>query len=138
QDRVFVVTGGGNGIGRETTLELLRRGASVAAVDVMAAALDETRQLAGVDPARLSTHVVNLTDRAAVEALPGAVIAAHGQIDGVLNIAGIIQRFVPFAQLTPADIEKVMAVNFWGVIHMCETFLPHLLERPQAALLNVS
>nr|WP_324651509.1 SDR family NAD(P)-dependent oxidoreductase [Georgenia sp. H159] len=92
--KVFVVTGGGNGIGRAVVLDLLGRGARVAAVDLSEAALRETEQLAA-GAGRLTTHVVDLADRDAVEALPAAVITAHGQVDGVLNVAGIIQRFVP-------------------------------------------
>ncbi|QDB80720.1 SDR family oxidoreductase [Georgenia sp. 311] len=134
--KVFVVTGGGNGIGRAVTLELLARGAEVAAVDIGEAALAETAEMAR--STRLSTHVVDLADRPAVEALPEAVVAAHGQVDGVLNVAGIIQRFVPVNDLAYEEIEKVMAVNFWGVVHMSKAFLPYLLERPAASLVNVA
>jgi short-subunit dehydrogenase len=73
-----------------------------------------------------------------VEALPEQVIAAHGQVDGVLNIAGIIQRFVHVEDLSIEEIEKVMAVNFWGTLYMAKTFIPYLKARPSAALLNVS
>jgi NAD(P)-dependent dehydrogenase (short-subunit alcohol dehydrogenase family) len=91
--KVFVVTGAGNGIGREVTLRLLAGGASVAGADLNAAGLDETARLAGAG-GRFTAHVVNITDRDAIDALPGAVIAAHGQVDGVANIAGVIQKFV--------------------------------------------
>lgn len=138
QNKVFVVTGAGNGIGREVTLELLRRGASVAGVDVSAAGLDETRNLANTDATKFTVHPLDLTDRDAVEVLPDAVVAAHGQVDGLLNVAGIIQRFVPFAELTHDDVAKVMNVNFWGVINTTAAFLPLLTDRPEAALVNVS
>ena len=137
-DKVFVVTGGGNGIGREVVLELLRRGGRVAAVDLSPERLAETVTLARAPEGRLSTHALSVADRAAVEALPEAVLAAHGQVDGVLNIAGIIQRFVHVEELSIEEIEKVMAVNFWGTLYMDKTFLPLLKARPQAALLNVS
>ena len=137
-DKVFVVTGGGNGIGREVTLELIRRGARVAAVDLSETGLAETVALARAAESRLSTHVLSVSDRAAVEALPEQVIAAHGQVDGILNIAGIIQRFVHVEELSIEEIEKVMAVNFWGTLYMDKTFIPYLRKRPQAALLNVS
>lgn len=136
--KVFVVTGGGNGIGREVVLALLRRGARVAAVDLSAERLAVTATLAGRDADRLSTHEVNVTDADAVASLPQAVLAAHGTIDGVLNVAGIIQRFVHMTELELPEIERVVSVNFWGVVNMVRAFLPHLLERPQAALVNVS
>ncbi len=135
--KVFVVTGGGNGIGREVVLGLLARGARVAAVDLSAEGLAETATLAAADE-RLSTHRVDISDRAVVDALPTAVIAAHGHVDGLLNVAGVIQPFVPFADLEHRQIEKVMAVNFWGVVHMTRAFLSHLTDRREAALVNVS
>ncbi|HEU5241904.1 MAG TPA: SDR family NAD(P)-dependent oxidoreductase, partial [Ornithinibacter sp.] len=75
--RVFVVTGGGNGIGREVVLGLLARRARVAAVDLSADGLAGTAASAGSAGERLSTHTVDVGDRASVEALPPEVIAAH-------------------------------------------------------------
>ena len=135
---VFVVTGGGNGIGREVVREIVMRGGTAAAVDVDADGLAETAAELRGAPDRVSTHVVDLTDRAAVEALATEVIERHGQVDGLVNVAGIIQPFVPIADLDLTVIEKVMAVNFWGVVHTTKTFLPHLLARPAASLVNVS
>ena len=136
-NKTFVVTGAGNGIGREVVGLLLAKGASVAGVDLNGEALAETAKLARNTP-KFSTHAVNIADRDAVMALPAAVLEKHGQIDGVLNVAGIIQKFVPVLELEFADMEKVMNVNFWGVVNMVKAFLPHLLERPEAALVNVS
>ena len=68
-DKVFVVTGGGNGMGREVALQLIARGARVAAVDLNEAGLAETAALAGTGKG-LTTHVVNVSDRKAVLALP--------------------------------------------------------------------
>lgn len=135
--KVFVVTGGGNGIGREVVIQLAERGARVAAVDVSEAGLAETATLAGAGE-RVSTHALDLTNTESVAALPAAILEVHGQVDGLLNVAGIIQRFVPFMELTPTDIHKVMDVNFYGVVGMLQAFLPHLLTRPSAAVVNVS
>jgi short-subunit dehydrogenase len=137
KDKVFVVTGGGNGIGREVVLGLIGRGGRVAAVDIRPDSLEETTRLAGAGD-RLSTHTVDITDRSAVGALPAAVLAAQGQVDGLLNVAGIIQQFVPFAELSFEEIERVLSVNLWGVLHTTKTFLPLLLERPAACVVNVS
>ncbi len=137
KDHVFVVTGGGNGIGREVALGLIGRGGRVAAVDLRPDSLEETARLAAAGE-RLSTHTVDITDRAAVAGLPAAVLTAHGQVDGLLNVAGIIQQFVPFAELSFEEIERVLSVNLWGVLHTTKTFLPLLLERPAACVVNVS
>ena len=136
--KVFVVTGGGNGIGREVTLELLRRGGRVAAVDLREDALAETARLASAPDGHLSLHAVNIADRPAVDALPNAVLAAHGQVDGLLNVAGIIQPFVKIQDLWIEDIERVMNVNFYGTLYMTKAFLALLSERPQASVVNVS
>ncbi|MEQ6900528.1 SDR family oxidoreductase [Nocardioides sp. YIM 152588] len=136
-DRVFVVTGGGNGIGREVVLALLAKGAKVAAVDISEDGLGGTAELAGAGD-RLSTHAVSITDRDAVLALPEQVTAAHGRVDGLINVAGIIHDFKPVAELGFDDLERVMAVNFWGTVNTTKAFLPVLEARPESALVNVA
>jgi NAD(P)-dependent dehydrogenase (short-subunit alcohol dehydrogenase family) len=138
QNKVMVVTGGGNGMGRELVLHLLSKGARVAAVDIDEAALQETAQLAGNLQDRVSVHRVDITNREAVAALPEQVIARHGTVDGLINNAGIIQPFVRVNDLDFAAIERVMDVNFYGTLYMTKAFLPHLLARPEAHIANVS
>ena len=135
--KVVVVTGGGNGIGQQVVLELLRRGARVAAVDIREESLDETTKLAGAGN-QLATFVVDITDREATEALPENVIAGHGAVDGLINVAGIIQPFVKLNELDYEVIQRVINVNLYGTIHMLKAFLPFLLERPVAHVANVS
>lgn len=136
-DKVIVVTGGGNGIGREVVLRLLAKGARVAAVDRSDAALARTAALAHAGE-RLSTHVVDLTDRDAVLALPAQVRTLHGRVDGLVNVAGIIHEFTPVVELDFAAIERVMDVNFWGTVNTTKAFLPLLQAMPEAALVNVA
>jgi short-subunit dehydrogenase len=138
QGKTIVVTGGGNGIGRELVLNLLGKGARVAAVDISEAGLAETASKVGANADRLSTHALSITDRISVEALPASIMAKHGQIDGLINCAGIIQPFVRLKDLEYDAIDRVMNVNFWGVVYMVKTFLPILLERPVAHILNIS
>ena len=138
QNKVMVVTGGGSGMGRELVLNLLAKGARVAAVDVNEATLRETAQLSENNNARLSLHIVNITDKDAVASLPEQVISKHGTVDGLINNAGIIQPFVRVNELDYAAIERVMNVNFYGTLYMTKAFLPHLLTRPEAHIVNVS
>ena len=137
-NKTIVVTGGGNGIGRELVLQLLGMGARVAAVDIDARALEETKELAGRQADKLTLHALNITDRAAVDALPASVLAAHGSVDGLINNAGIIQHFVRFNDLLMSEIERVMNINFYGTVNLTKAFLPHFLERPEAHIVNVS
>jgi NAD(P)-dependent dehydrogenase (short-subunit alcohol dehydrogenase family) len=138
QNKVVVVTGGGNGLGRELVLALLSKGASVAAVDIHTAALEETLTLAGARRDRLATYTVNITDRALVNALPGQVISRFGTVDGIINNAGIIQPFVHVKDLDDAAIDRVLNVNLFGTLYMTRAFLPHLLARPEAHITNIS
>lgn len=138
QNKTVVVTGGGNGIGRELVLNLLTKGARVSAVDINQTGLRETAELAGDKKDKLSTHVLSITDKNAVEVLPQQVVAIHGAVDGIINNAGIIQPFVRIKDLDDADINRVMNVNFYGQIYMVKAFLPHLLQRPQAHIVNIS
>lgn len=132
-DKVFVVTGAGNGIGKQLALALLARGAHVAAVDLRPESL---QALDHHD--HLSPHAIDITNREAVSALPEQVIATHGQVDGLINCAGIIQPFAKINDLDFSDIERVMNVNFYGTLAMTKAFVPHLLTRPDASLVNVS
>lgn len=133
----WVVTGGGSGIGRELVLLLLARGARVAAVDVRAANLEQTAERAGASD-RLSLHQLDISDRVATQALVGDVVAAHGAVDGLINNAGIIQPFVPVNDLDYDVIDRVLNVNLMGTIYMVKSFLPTLLDRPEAHIANVS
>jgi short-subunit dehydrogenase len=138
QGKTIVVTGAGSGIGRELALLLLKKGANVAAVDMNAAALNETQSLAAEHASQYSAHVVDIVDSSAVSKLPGAVIQAHGAVDGIINNAGIIQRFVRINDLDVKEIEKIFNVNYWGMVNVTKAFLPHLLKRPEAHIVNVS
>jgi len=137
QNKTFVGTGGGNGSGRELVLNLVRNGARVAAVDINEAYLETTAKLS-VNRGSISLHLVDINDRKAVEALPEQVIAAHGSVDGLINNAGIIQPFVKVSELTWPQIDKVMNVNLYGLLYMTKAFLPYLLRRPEAHIINVS
>jgi len=136
--KVFVVTGGGSGVGRELVLRLLARGAAVAAVDINPAGLEETARRAGAAESRLSTHIASVSDRASVEALPSAILARHGAIDGVVNNAGVIHPFLDLCDMDYDAIARVMEINFGGALYMTKTFLPHLLTRPEASITNIS
>ncbi len=135
--KVVVVTGAGSGIGRAVALEALIRGARVAAVDRNPETLEETATLA-VAGGRLSTHVLDITDKSAVAGLPADVAARHGAVDGLIHCAGIIQPFVRLKDLDDAAIDRVFAVNWWGTLHLTRTFLPVLLDRPEGHIVNVS
>lgn len=135
--KVMAVTGAGSGIGRQLVLELLSRGARVAAADIRQEGLDGTAALAAAGD-RLHTEVLDVTDRDGVGALPDRIVASYGAVDGYISNAGIIQPFVRLKDLDYDAIDRVLAVNLYGAINMAKAFLPYLLERPEAHLANVS
>lgn len=138
QNKVIVVTGGGSGMGRELTLNLLSKNAKVIAIDINQNGLQETVSLAGANKNNLCTFVVDITSKVAVEALFEKAIIQFGFVDGIINNAGIIQPFIKVNELSYEAIERVMNVNFYGTLYMTKTFLPHLLTRPEAHIVNVS
>lgn len=138
KDKVIVVSGGGSGLGRSLVLNLLGKGARVAAVDMREKGLLETQSSATEFGDRLSIHVLDITDKAAVLNFPEVVIARHGAVDAVINNAGIIQPFVRINALDFDAIERVMNVNFYGTLYMTKAFLPYLQKRPEAHIVNVS
>jgi short-subunit dehydrogenase len=136
-NKTFVVTGAGGGVGRELVRQLVLKGAKVAAVDINEEMLEKTLK-AAVNHENISLHKADLTDYDAVQNIAQKIIDTHLQIDGIINNAGIIQPFVHISELDLKEIQLVMNVNYYGTLHMIKAFLPHLLERDEAHILNVS
>lgn len=136
--KIVVVTGAGSGMGRELALELTRRKAKVALVDFREETLNETAKLVKALGGTYSSHVLDVSDAKAVAALPASVKKSLGQVDALINNAGIIQPFVKVNELSMKDAMHVMNVNFNGPLMLTKAFLPELLTRPQAHILNVS
>lgn len=138
KDKVIVVTGGGSGMGREIVLHLLSRGAKVIAIDINQTALQKTALLAGNENTSLKTFVIDITNKTSVEGLVDMAVAQYGFIDGIINNAGIIQPFIKLNDLSYEAIERVIQVNLYGTLYMTKSFLPHLLTRPVAHIVNIS
>ena len=134
--KVSVVTGAGSGIGRALALELARSGSRLALLDVDEQGLAGTAAALGA--AEVLTRRCDMSDAAQVEVAAAAVVDRFAQVDLVVNNAGIAHSGRPFWELPPEDFGRVMDVNFWGVVHGTRAFLPHLMARPEAVLVNVS
>jgi len=138
RNKVVVVTGAGNGIGRELVLCLLSRGASVAGVDLNPDTLKETGELASGFGNRFYGLVADISDRAVVLTLPEQVSDRFGTVDGLINNAGIIQPFIALNELEYPVIERVINVNLLGTLYVTKAFLPLFLTRPEAHIANLS
>lgn len=138
QNKTILVTGAGSGIGKAVVLELLEKGAIIAAADIHDVALADLKKQIGKKSNNISTHVVDISDRTAVENMAKDIIAEHKHIDGVIHCAGIIQPFVKINDLDYDAINRVMNINFYGTLYITKAFLPYLLKRPEAHIVNIS
>jgi NAD(P)-dependent dehydrogenase (short-subunit alcohol dehydrogenase family) len=135
--RVAVVTGAGSGIGRALALQLASAGARLALSDVDAAGLSETCSAAAARGATLRSDRLDVTDRAAVFGYADSVAAALGGVDLVINNAGVLHVGLVLDS-DIADLQRVLEVNFWGVVHGSMAFLPHLIASGRGNLVNLS
>lgn len=135
--KVAVVTGAGSGIGRALSLELGRLGAHVAISDVDAAGLVGTEKLLRDLGADVRSDRLDVCDQQGFSEYAEAVNVHFGAVNQIYNNAGIaFAGGVENSEI--ADIERVMSVNFWGVVHGTKAFLPHLIESGDGHVVNVS
>ncbi len=136
---VAVVTGAGSGIGRGLALELASRGAQLALADVNRAAVEETRSLviAASSGITVRTYVLDVGDAAAVENFAQQVQKDFGHVALLINNAGVA-LFGTFAEVSIADMEWLMRINYWGVVCGCKFFMPLLEREPEAHIVNIS
>jgi NAD(P)-dependent dehydrogenase (short-subunit alcohol dehydrogenase family) len=135
--RVAVVTGAGSGIGRALAQALAREGAHLALSDVNEAGLAETAASLPTGGGKVTTELVDVADREAVEAHAARVIEDHGRANLVINNAGVTVG-ASVADLTPEDFRWIMGINFWGVVHGTQAFLPHLRASGEGHVVNIS
>ena len=138
EDKVCVVTGAGSGIGRALALNLAARGARLALSDVDDAGLAGTVDLverAGVREVR-SDHL-DVADRDAFAAYAASVADHFGRVNVVVNNAGVALAG-NLEDLEYADMDWIIGVNFWGVVHGTKELLPHLIASGDGHIVNIS
>lgn len=135
--KVCVITGAGSGIGRALALNLAGRGAKLALSDMDSVGLAETvRQVEALGAEVKSDHL-DVTQREAVLSYADAVVAHFGKVNQVYNNAGIaFHGEVERSEFK--DIERVMDVDFWGVVNGTKAFLPHLIASGDGHVVNIS
>ena len=137
-DKVVVITGAGSGIGRALALDLNRRGSLLAVSDVDEKGLAET--VAQVQKAG-ATHVksdrLDVADRDAFARYALDVVQELGRVNVVINNAGVALSG-DFTDLEYSDVDWIVGVNFWGVVHGTKEFLPHLIASGDGHVVNLS
>jgi NAD(P)-dependent dehydrogenase (short-subunit alcohol dehydrogenase family) len=128
-----IVTGAGAGIGLATVLRLAREGARVIAADI------STERLAALEAIATAGAIVtvagDLVDEASVQAV---VAAAEGRIDVLANVAGIMDAFLPAAEIDDATWDRVIAVNVTSLMRLMRAALPLMVEAKRGAIVNIA
>ncbi|AKS33032.1 SDR family NAD(P)-dependent oxidoreductase [Mycolicibacterium goodii] len=135
--KVAVVTGAGSGIGQALAIELGRSGAKLAISDVDTEGLAATEERLKAIGAPVKADRLDVTEREAFLAYADAVKEHYGTVNQIYNNAGI--AFTGDIEISEfKDIERVMDVDFWGVVNGTKAFLPHLIASGDGHVINVS
>jgi len=136
-DRVAIVTGAGSGIGRATALALARAGAHVAVADVDAGSAKATADAITALGARGLALDTDVGDLAAIDRMVQRVLAAFGQIDVLVNNAGVTRRAY-IMDLTEQDWDRIMRVNAKGVFFCLQRVAREMIPRRRGSIVNVA
>jgi NADP-dependent 3-hydroxy acid dehydrogenase YdfG len=135
--KVAVVTGAGSGIGQALAVELGRSGASVAISDVDTDGLKVTEDRLAAIGAKVKADRLDVTERERFELYADEVKNHFGKVNQIYNNAGI--AYTGDVDITPfKDIERVMDVDYWGVVNGTKAFLPHLIASGDGHIINIS
>jgi NADP-dependent 3-hydroxy acid dehydrogenase YdfG len=135
--KVAVITGAGSGIGRALALDLAERGAKLALSDVDTVGLADTVRQTKTLGAQVKSDRLDVAEREAVLAYADDVVAHFGTVHQIYNNAGIAYNGT-VEKSEFKDIEKIMDVDFWGVVNGTKAFLPHLIASGDGHVVNIS
>jgi short-subunit dehydrogenase len=135
--RVVAITGAASGIGRALAVDLARRGAHLALSDIDADGLAETVTMCHGSGTKVTSASVDVADRDAVFAWADDVAGEHGRVNMIVNNAGVAVG-ATVERSSFDDIEWLMGINFWGVVHGTKAFLPHLKASGEGHVVNIS
>jgi NAD(P)-dependent dehydrogenase (short-subunit alcohol dehydrogenase family) len=136
-DRVAIVTGAGNGIGKATALALARAGAQVAAVDVDGGAAKTTAEAAAALGPRSLALETDVGDLAAIDRMVRRVMETFGRIDVLVNNAGVTRRAY-IMDLTEQDWDRIMRVNAKGVFFCLQRVAREMIPRRSGTIINIA
>jgi short-subunit dehydrogenase len=131
------VTGAASGIGRALALELAARGCDLALADRDEAGLQSVAAEIGRHPQKVTLHRVDVGEPGLIAEFAQAAVAAHPGLNILINNAGVT-LMGQFHEVDQAEMDWLMNINFWGVVHGTRAFLPHLSQRREAHIVNLS
>jgi 2-hydroxycyclohexanecarboxyl-CoA dehydrogenase len=132
EDKIAIVTGAGQGIGQAIARKLSAEGATVVVTD-----LDEASAIQTADALTGAVAIhADVSDRQAVQAMADRVVQQFGRVDVLVNNAGW-DKASPFVDSDPADWDRAIAINLYGVLHTCKAVLPLMAARGGGAVVNL-
>ena len=137
-NKVAVITGAASGIGQQLGIQLSAAGAFTILADVNEKGLNDTFETIKKSGGNATVHKVDVSIKEQVHLLADEVIRQHGQVDIVINNAGVALSLLKIEELSYEEIEWLLGINLWGVIYGTKAFLPHLKKRPEASVVNIS
>ncbi len=138
RDKVAVITGGASGIGRELALELAHRKCHLAlCCDRNVEGMKQTAEEASAQGVKVTTQKLDVANRQAVYQWADKVAAEHGKVNLIFNNAAV-EVVSTVEGIAYDDFERVMNVNFWGIVYGTKAFLPHLKAAGEGHIVNIS
>jgi len=137
RDKVSIITGAGQGIGRATALKFASEGAKVAVCDINIAAVEDTVREITDSGREAAGFTVDVTDKESIARMVSGVMAKWGRIDTLVNNAGIVQD-AQFKKMTDEQFDSVIDVNLKGVYHCTKAVVDIMLEQNSGVILNAS
>lgn len=137
-NKVAVITGAGSGIGRSLAVQLAEAGAQLAISDINTETLEETNQIIQSKGKKASLFQLDVSSKEGVYDFVSKVISEFGHADLVFNNAGVALGRITVEELTYEEMDWIFGINLYGVIYGTKAFLPHLLTRPEAYIVNIS
>lgn len=135
--KVAAITGAGSGMGRTLALQLAKEGCGLALSDISEKSLQETVEMVKSHGVRVTSTVLDVSNKEAVFAWADATAKEHGQVNLIFNNAGVaLSGTVPALSLE--DYEWIMGINFWGVVYGTKAFLPYLEASGDGHIINTS
>jgi len=132
------VTGAASGIGRALAIELATRGCDLALADRDEAGLQAVAaEIGRSGPRKVTVHRADIGEPAQIQDFAKTAISAHPALNILVNNAGVA-LLGQFAEIDQAQMEWLMNINFWGVVHGTRAFLPHLSRQREAHIVNLS
>ena len=135
QEKVAIVTGAGRGIGRAVAIELARAGFALCLAARTREELEQTRALTGLEPSRSPIVLVDLAGESAPDDLFGAALDHFGRLDLLVNNAGWAPPRTPLVKISPADQDRILAVNLRAPIALARLAATRMAHDPGGGLI---